>query len=128
MSIKGRPYTWMIASLKRGDLTTALAEAHEIPTLSLADALAIVVLMSAEQHPAFDRAAARWVARLVLERRLGLEDVRFALAAITALPHHPELAKRQLADICARHNLQPVIGLSAPEEAPAPSGQTEPLR
>ncbi len=67
--------------------------------------------MSAEQHPAFDRAASRWVARLVLERRLRLEDVRFALAAVTALPHHPELAKRQLADLCARHDVQNVIGL-----------------
>ena len=61
--------------------------------MSLADSLAIVVLMSTERHHSFDRAAARWAARLALERRLSLEDLRFALAAVTALPHHPELAK-----------------------------------
>ena len=116
MSIKGRPYTWLLAALRRGDLATALAEAREIPTLGLADALAIVVLMGMERHPAFSRSAARWVARLVLERGLNLEAVRFAVAAVAALPHHPEAAKRQLADICAHHDVQDVIGLPAPHE------------
>ena len=116
LSIKGRPYNWLLASLRRGDLATALAEAREIPILGLAESLAIVVLMGVERHPAFGRAAARWVARLVLERQLDLEAVRFAVAAVGALPHHPEAAKRQLADICARHDVQDVIGLPTPHE------------
>jgi hypothetical protein len=107
----------MVKALECGDLALALSEAHEIPVLSLADSLAIVVLMSTERHHSFDRAAARWAARLALERRLSLEDLRFALAAVTALPHHPELARRRLADICARHDVPNVIGLPA---APAP--------
>ena len=78
LSIKGRPYNWLLASLRRGDLATALAEAREIPTLGLSEALAIVVLMGVERHPAFGRAAARWIARLVLERQLDLEAVQFA--------------------------------------------------
>ena len=89
VSIKGRPHTWMVKALECGDLALALSEAHEIPVLSLADSLAIVVLMSTERHHSFDRAAARWAARLALERRLSLEDLRFALAAVTALPHIP---------------------------------------
>jgi hypothetical protein len=72
----------MVKALECGGLASALSEAHEIPVLSLADSLAIVVLMGAEGHRSFDRAAARWVARLGLERRLGLEDLRFALAAV----------------------------------------------
>jgi len=46
--------------------------------------------MAARRHPAFDRAGARWVARLGLERGLNLEELRFALAAVTELPRHPE--------------------------------------
>jgi len=116
MSIKGRPHAWFVASLKSGDLATALAEAHELPALGLADALALVLLMADRHHPAFRLAAARWSARLVLEHRLDLEQARFAIEALTALPHHPAQAKRRLADICAHHELRNVIGL--PDPAP----------
>ena len=75
------------------------------------DALALVVLMAAREHPAFDHAAAQWVGRLTVERGLSVEELHFALAAVAALPHHPDDARRRLADICARHRVLSVIGL-----------------
>ena len=114
VSIKGRPGSWLAAALQRGDLATAISEASDLPGLNLCDALAIVLLMAQKGHPSFDRAGARWVSRLGLERRVGLEELRFAHEAVTALPHHPEHARRCLADICARHELANVIGLHAP--------------
>jgi hypothetical protein len=63
-----------------------LVAARELPHVDLADALAILVLMAREQHPSFDRAAARWVGRLLIERPLSLSDARFALALVERLP------------------------------------------
>jgi hypothetical protein len=111
MSIKGRPGSWLTDALQRGDLATALGEASEISNLNLGDALALVVLMAARRHATFDRAAARWVGRLVLEHRLTLDELRVAVAAVAELPHHPEDARRRLGDVCARHGLPPAIGL-----------------
>jgi hypothetical protein len=45
-----------------------------------------LILMAAEQHPRFDRAAAKWVGRLLLERPLSLADARFALVLVERLP------------------------------------------
>ena len=89
----------------------AISEASDLPSLSLGDALAIVLLMAEQAHPSFDRAATRWVARLGLEHRLGLEELRVAMDAVTALPHHPGHARSCLADVCARYELTDVIGL-----------------
>lgn len=88
-----------------------LGEASEISVLNLSDALVLVVLMTQEGHLAADRAAAKWVARLGVEHPLSLQELRVALDAVTLLPHHPDDARRHLADVCARHGLTRVIGL-----------------
>jgi hypothetical protein len=111
MSTKGRPHSWLVAALQRGDLATACAEAREIACLDLANALAIVVLMAARQHGAFQRAGAKWVARLALEHELVLDELLCATVAVIELDTHPEDAKRALAGICARHGVPKVIGL-----------------
>jgi hypothetical protein len=57
---------------------------------------------------------ARWLARLVIERRASRVDIRIGLAAfelLELLPDHPEVAERILAELCARNGLGPVIGL-----------------
>lgn len=46
----------------------------------------IVLLMAAADDRAFTRAAAKWIARLGLEYRVNLQDLRFAVDALTALP------------------------------------------
>ena len=122
MSIKGRPGTWLTAALERGDLATAISEASELPRLNLSDALAIVLLMADEGHPSFSRAGAKWVARLGVEHQLGLEDLRYALEAVTALPHHPAHARRNLVDICARYELRDTVGLHSAGDLPPTPG------
>jgi hypothetical protein len=86
VSIKGRPYTWLRASLQRGDLAGVRSAASELRQINLADALAIVLLMSTTQDPAYQRAATRWLTRLASERpSIGLQDLHTALDALQAL-------------------------------------------
>lgn len=54
----------------------------------------------------------RNVARLGLERRTGLEELRVVLEAMRLLPYHPVHARSCLADVCARHELAEVVGLA----------------
>ena len=124
MSIKGRPYTWLRASLERGDLPGVRSAATELPRINLADALAIVLLMAADEDPAYERAAARWLTRLASERpTVTLQDLAEAAAALLALRGaHP--AHAALAELCARYDVGTVIGL--PGEGAAQRGRARP--
>ncbi len=90
MSIKGSPYARFVRALDLGKLTLVYAAAAELPQLNLDDGLRVLVLMAEQDRARFDRAAVRWVARLGLERRLGIDDLRAALAACELLASHPE--------------------------------------
>lgn len=94
MSIKGSPYARFRRSLQGGHLATVLSEARELPRMELDDALEVLVLMARAGHPAFDRAAARWVGRLVAEQPLTLADARYALALVERLPACAEPLRR----------------------------------
>ena len=80
------PYTHLREALVQRDLVTALDAAGELPQLRLAEALEILVLLAETDDARFDRAAARWVGRLLVENRIGLRDARFALAMVERLP------------------------------------------
>jgi hypothetical protein len=62
------------------------AAAAALPSVGLDDSLAILVVLAQTSDPRFDRAAARWVGRLLTERPAGLSDARFALALVERLP------------------------------------------
>ncbi|MGZ4268924.1 MAG: hypothetical protein ACXVSX_06905 [Solirubrobacteraceae bacterium] len=94
MSIKGSPYARFRRSLQGGQLATVLTEARELPPLELDDALEVLVLMARAGHPSFDRAAARWVGRLIAEQPLSLADARYALALVERLPACAEALRR----------------------------------
>ena len=115
MSIKGHPYRWFTTALRRGDLTGVRAAAVELGNkVNLVDALSIVLLMAEREDDAFERAATRWLARFVIERpAVGLQDLRLGLVALEALPANAAAAKQQLAELCARHRLDGVVGLLA---------------
>jgi hypothetical protein len=89
-----------------GNATVALAAAAELPRLGLEDALALVLVLTAD--PArFDRAATRWVARYVLEtREVGADEAQLALAALRALwgPER-EAGARALVGLCRLRGL-----------------------
>ena len=114
MSIKGSPYARFRAALRAGNLLLVRTAAAELPQVDLVDALAICVLMGAQQDERFDRAATRWLARLALERpAISLADLRTGLNALDALPHNPAAARGELVALCARHGLPDAARLLA---------------
>jgi len=82
----GNPYSRFREALVTRDLATALAAADELPQLQLADALEVLVLLAQAGDPRFERAAALWVGRLLVENRIDLRDARFAMAMVERLP------------------------------------------
>jgi hypothetical protein len=128
VSIKGSPRRWFEASLKSGDLAGVRSAAAELPQISLADALAIVMLMAADGDRAFERAAVRWLGRLALERPgVGLDDLAAVLSALQTLGG-ATTASSQLARVCARHGVDDVIGLPVRADAPAHRSQSARVR
>ena len=106
MSIKGSPYARFRAALKAGNLLLVRSAAAELPRVDLVDALAICVLMGAQQDERFDRAATKWLARLSLERpTMSLDELRRGLHALDALPHNPHAARGELIELCSRNGL-----------------------
>jgi hypothetical protein len=66
------------------------AASRELQHVGLDDALRVLVVF-AERHDArYERAAARFAARVTLERRLGLAEARYVLALAEALPRSPD--------------------------------------
>jgi hypothetical protein len=65
-----------------------------VQQVQLDDALAILLLLAAENDPRFDRTAARWVGRLLAETPLCRSDTRWALAAVERLPMGAESLRR----------------------------------
>ena len=112
VSIKGSPYRWFTLALERRDLLGVRSAAAELGRVTLADALSIVVLMAERDDRALDRAAARWLGRLLVDTpSLGLADVRRALDALEALADDLDGARERLVEVCVRHGLRGVVGL-----------------
>jgi hypothetical protein len=86
VSIKGSPYAWFRRSIEAGRATDAWAAAHELESLSLADALALCLVLLDEDPRRYDRAAVRWLARLASDARgLDLDGLVLAAGALAAL-------------------------------------------
>jgi hypothetical protein len=94
VSIKGSPYARCQRALQTRNLSVVLATAAELQSIQLDDALEILILMAAENDPRFDRAAARWVGRLLSETPIGLADGRYAIALVERLPQCSETLRR----------------------------------
>jgi hypothetical protein len=82
----GRAYGRFQRALQTRNLQIVEAAATDLRRIGLDDALAILVLLAEAGDPRFDRAAARWVGRLLTETPAGLRDARFALALVERLP------------------------------------------
>jgi hypothetical protein len=57
--------------------------------VGLDDALRVLVVFAERRDARYERAAARFAARVMLERRLGLAEARYVLALAEARPAHP---------------------------------------
>ena len=107
VSIKGSAYARFRRALETDSAMLATAAAHELPHLSLADALRLCLVYARADRSRFDRAIVRWHARLCLEAKgLDLATAQIALAAATGLagPHRHESALL-LAAIADDHQL-----------------------
>jgi hypothetical protein len=93
--------------MRRGQLFHAELAAHEMGHLSLADALALTLLIAEAEPKRWPRAAARWHARFVLEAKgIGLDESALVLAALAALRgNHRQLAIQALRDLARSHGL-----------------------
>jgi hypothetical protein len=83
---QGSAYSRFQRALTTGNLQLIETAASELPIVGIDDALAILVVLAQTGDPRFDRAAARWVGRLLTETPAGLRDARLALALIEQLP------------------------------------------
>ena len=94
VSIRGSPYANFERALQTRRLSIVVMAASELRSIQLDDALEILILMAAENDPRVDRAAARWVGRLLAETPIGLADGRYAIALVERLPQCSETLRR----------------------------------
>lgn len=93
---QGSPYTRFRHALLTKNMTIIDAAAAELGRLELDDALRVLVVMAEKHDPRFGRAAARFAARVTLERRLGRADAYRVLALAESLPQAPEVVAQVL--------------------------------
>jgi hypothetical protein len=96
--------------MQRGQLFHAELAARELGRLTLADALALALLIADAEPERWPRAAARWHARFVLEAKgIGLDESALAFAAVVALRgKHRELAAQTLQQLARSRGLASV--------------------
>jgi hypothetical protein len=105
---QGHAYTRFKRSIAEPrSITMIRAAAAELPgPVQLDDALEMCLAFLELEPKTFDRAAARWAARLVLERGLGIADAQLALSAIAALSRGEQRAGAEaLICLCERYKL-----------------------
>ena len=84
---QGHPRTVFRRALERGNYLVAVSTAREVGRLSLGEALELLNLIALHEPALYDRAARRWVVRLLEERQdVTIADVQLAAAALAALP------------------------------------------
>ena len=84
---QGHPYARFRRALEAGNPRIAEAAARELGQISLRDALDLTLLFR-DDPQRYERAAARWIARLVSERpRVRLSEVELAAAAFREAVH-----------------------------------------
>ena len=102
MSIKGRNYTWFRKALEQGDLATR-STLSSLPPLTLEDALSVALLICGSEPENAERAAVRWLRKLLDRPGVRLADVRQALDAFALLVEDAASAEATLTELAATH-------------------------
>lgn len=103
MTSSGSPYARFQRALTTGNLVLVRTAAAELPRIGVAEAAAMLLVILRADPEQYERAAVRWLGRLCLERtRVDLGGLGQAAAALEALPHRPDDARRLLAEVCRR--------------------------
>ena len=101
MTSQGQAYSRFRRALLTKNLTLIEAASRELPQVALEDALRILGVLAEKHDDRFERAAARFAARLVLERGLTADQGHRVLALTQAMADSPdgaaELLRRYLA-------------------------------
>jgi hypothetical protein len=105
---QGHALTRLRHALERGTANQIRAIVAELPRPpGLEDALAICLALLDREPETYPRAAAKWVGRFAIERRLTLSDAQLAMAALGALPTDGAHAGAEaLIELAERHQLQ----------------------
>jgi hypothetical protein len=101
VSIKGGSYPNFRRALLTGNMQIIEGAAAELGAIQLHDALRILIVMARTHDERYERAAARWAARVTAERRLGLSESRRLLALVEVLPDAPDAVEPALRSLCA---------------------------
>lgn len=100
MTSQGNAYSRFRRALLTKNVTLIDAAARELAHVGLDDALRVLVVLAEQRDPRFERAAARFAARVTTERRLSLADARYILALAEALPRSPDAVALLLRPYC----------------------------
>ena len=96
VSIKGRDYTWFRKALDHGDLATVRSTLVDLPPLTLEDALSVALLICDREPENAERAAVRWLRKLLERPGVTLAQLREALDAFAVLVEDADGAEASL--------------------------------
>jgi hypothetical protein len=87
MTSQGHPYARFRRALSTGNARIAEAAAREVEHVALRDALELCLLYR-DDPERYERAAARWIARLIAERpKIQLSEIELAAAGFREALH-----------------------------------------
>ena len=93
MTAQPTPHIRFRRAIDARSIPLAELTAREMRHLTLEDALELVILYAEKKDAKFERAACRWLARLLAEREtLILADAMDAASALAALPRRGQAA------------------------------------
>ena len=105
MTAQGRPYARFKRALEVRSVFQAEDAAREMGRLGLNDALDYLVLLAVESPERFDRAARRWLARLLAESdALTLDEVVIALGCLRGLAGYGDQSREVLRAMVKRRH------------------------
>jgi hypothetical protein len=87
---QGHSYARFRRALLTKNVNLIDAAARDLQHIALDDALRILVVLAERRDERYERAAARFAARVTTERRLSLADARYVMALAEALPRSPD--------------------------------------
>jgi hypothetical protein len=114
MGDAGTPYGRFQRALKTRNPLLAWMAATELGQMSVADALALTLLLAERDTGRFGGAAARWHARYLLEARgVEVEESQLLLASLAALPgEHGSTAAEVIASLVEKRGHRDVAAVA----------------
>ena len=98
---QGHAHARFRRALLTKNLSLIEAASRELQHVGLDDALRVLAVLAERRDARYERAEARFAARVMLERRLGLGEARYVLALAEALPRAPDAVALLLRSYCS---------------------------